>query len=539
MNYYIPIATVNLADYFVSAIIAPVKYEKDRFPDIQSRYENYLVISRHPFAKNSDCAMEVVLTAEEKESLMMLSDGYWLFARPLPVTRVRKILFRSIEQQRQTLSSIRLNTAFIPDSLPGISDEQDGPEPSDVFVHAVTGKDYTENIDRFERTLGGLALMRLVTEGDMNFSEHYFSLLSSFNSLIKRDVEKANQMKPDLFNTLYKNYVRTYYNRPITDRILKEVAASEGQRLRQDPYKMTWDLERLQNATYILAFIRDRKVNDKDEGRDKIDRYIVDRFSQVKQAEEVAFYYGYNKKYSSFAKSYKTSADNEVAYKYQLDTCLDYYTIESIYQYHINDNRANGDFPYLKEWCSNKYQQLSHTKTGPNEYVVLDQVVVKKRPPKMGSEPWWRKIFNSFFSQQTENPTDIYRQLFEKPLQSLLKNFGEMVLSASKKDWEEERKSYEEIIQQLQQKVAEQEQMMPTASQPVVEATIATPNTETAATEIKKEEVAVQTTRPASEEVKQLIQELQAYLSECDKPAKGKIRNILGKYSKDQSCLGL
>ena len=49
--------------------------------------------------------------------------------------------------------------------------------------------------------------------------------------------------------------------------------------------------------------------------------------------EGIALYYGYNRGYSVFSNSYGTSEDNKQVVKFLLDSQLDYYTIESVYQY--------------------------------------------------------------------------------------------------------------------------------------------------------------------------------------------------------------
>jgi lysyl-tRNA synthetase class I len=83
--------------------------------------------------------------------------------------------------------------------------------------------------------------------------------------------------------------------------------------------------------------------------------------------------YGINRGYAAFSNKYKFQSKEKIV-KFQLNSLLDYYTIESVYQYAYNEIDKSNSFPYLEEWCSKL-----NLKATANTYKVLDQIVVEKR----------------------------------------------------------------------------------------------------------------------------------------------------------------
>lgn len=378
-RYFFPLRSENLAGYISSAIIKPRNYFRNRQNmDIQERYPGFLFVSTKPYIlnDNADCSIELILTDKEIINLRtkQLNSDCFLYDKPLPVTRIKSIQFKNKEQSNITLKTISLSTGFIPSRL--ISDEISTDYADNKFEnYDFLPTDLKYKTDDFNRQLGGFAMMRLVIRNGMNYSESYFYRLSRYNKRIEAVIK--NTPLGNAKELAYKDPVLAYCKSVITDEIIKKVASREKQKLKKDNTRKTYILEPLQDATYILAFIRDHKANDNDEGRDKIDGYIINRFSTAKYAEDLAFYYGYNKGYSAFVKNYKSTDNNEVIYKYKLETLLDYYTIESLYEYCINGNTINNNISYIDNLFINELKTYVSLKQ--DEINILGEIVTCKK----------------------------------------------------------------------------------------------------------------------------------------------------------------
>lgn len=453
-TYYLPIKSENLGAYFSRALIAPAKYISNRNSDVQEKFGNALLISSKHKIGNSDCSLELVLT--DKERPQKISTDCWLFDKPLPITRVKRILFENEELFRSCITAIELNTAFIPNELVQIIKFEEANIPENE-LDQTDSKDWAPQITQFNQLMGGLAMMRLVTENDMNFSENYFSKLSDYNEVILKHLQDANQpIKSTMYKDGYYSLVNKYFTKKIDDSILTEVAKSENQKIIRERLSQKIDLKNLESATYILAILRDYKANDNDEGRNNIDSLILNRFSSIKKdkGEEIAFYYGFNRGYSAFTKTYR-----DVEFKYRLDSKLDYFTIESIYQKQINGISRSSDFTYLN-WCPNKYDQVKKLELSiiGHKYIVLDTLVIGKKKETVGSLAYIDELF-SWFSKSIE---ELLNQVFKGgSFPILLKNLLFQIVQkiSEDKDWywkeklEEQSKNFDIRISQLEKQI--------------------------------------------------------------------------------------
>ena len=126
--------------------------------------------------------------------------------------------------------------------------------------------------------------------------------------------------------------------------------------------------------------------------RKRIDGLISSRFSGIKKekVEGVALCYGYNRGYSAFTKDY--GIDEKVSFKYKLASKLDYYTIESVFQYVFN-GKISSEFPYLDVWCPKLQVERPKRKA---DYVILDEIIIGKKKATAFSEEWWNGLFPKF-----------------------------------------------------------------------------------------------------------------------------------------------
>ena len=92
-KYYYPISSTSLASIFGQACILPTSLYKNRIPDIQSKYENFILLTDKFGVLGSDCCIEIMLTKEEAESLIDIKGSFFFYEKALPISRIRKIYF--------------------------------------------------------------------------------------------------------------------------------------------------------------------------------------------------------------------------------------------------------------------------------------------------------------------------------------------------------------------------------------------------------------------------------------------------------------
>lgn len=116
-------------------------------------------------------------------------------------------------------------------------------------------------------------------------------------------------------------------------------------------------------------------------GEKKIDGLIVNNFKlniKPEKAEGVALCYGLNRGYRVFSKQY----DDKIV-KFELNSKLDYYTIESLYQFAVSGVQKSGIFSYLDSWCPQIPAQ--NLPKNSKNYRILDVVVKKEKEMERSS----------------------------------------------------------------------------------------------------------------------------------------------------------
>lgn len=355
-----------------------------------------------------------------------------MFGSSLPITRVKKICFTEEQQKNRTLTNIRMGTAFVPDSIVGAVcgfenvTVKEAKAPEDCYV-----KDQTKEIELYDRILGALIMMRLAREKYMNFSETYIETLAVFNKLIADALVKAGKSPNGQYSGLFtqsESYacLLPYLNKQVDVDDVKQMAKNEGQAVFQNKITRKIDLDSLGKRTYILAVLASYGVGSESK-RDKVDGLILSNFKGIKSEQLVALCFGYNRGYNVFSSFYGTSEGNRIDVKFQLDSQLDYYTIESVYQFVFN-KKISENFYYLDSWC-NKQRTPSVTKK--TDYCVLDTIVIGKKKPKVGSEEWWSSL--SQFYQRID-----VGFFLQTPISILFKKVADHVIQECNEEKEEE-----------------------------------------------------------------------------------------------------
>lgn len=455
-KYYLPINSICLAHYFGSACIMPSKYFTNKPKDIQDEFQNYLLLTSELGAKDIDCCIEIILLETELSDLIKVNDKFFLYSKPLPISRVKMIFFINENQKEQTITNIELSTAFIPKQIIKVVERF-----SDVTIDKLKfssypfAHDWTEQLDRYNRFLGAFALMRLSGEDYMNYSEHYFSTLSFFNTVIKEELviagKNVDQRFWDAFigNGSFKN-LYPILNKSISDNDLYEIAKSEDQIIEKNPITKIVDLTKInKTATYTAAVLNTYGVGN-EARKKKVDGLILSNFkSEINpdKSEGVALCYGLNRGYSIFSNKYKLGEKEKIV-KFQLNSQTDYYTIESLYQYIFNGIISKG-FPYLDNWCPQK-EMIRRKNT---DYIVLDTLVIGKKRPRVSSPEYLENILQIFFQKKQEN-------LFKDFINSLRTIIYNDVITEQNEDLEYDKERLVQLMNAQSIKIKEQENII-------------------------------------------------------------------------------
>lgn len=387
-KYYLPISSTSLAHYFSCACIKPSRFFYNKQEDLQDRFNEFLLITTHFGTNQTDCCLELIFTKEEVKDLIDIKNGFYLYEKPLPVTRIRKIYFISKERKRQTITNINMSTAFVPNELVEIAKEFENinldsvEKPKDIYN--LYGP---EQLKRFDSYLGGIALMRLAGEEYMNYSENYFATLSFFNTVIQQDLENAKVKIDTRYQGVFTSNngfekIIPYLSRTIEECDVNIIAQEERQIINKDKITRIIDLNSLDKWTYTVAVLNTYGVGNESKKK-RIDELIFSNFKNgIKpgKSEGIALCYGINRGYSAFSNKYCLDKKEKVV-KFQLNNQLDYYTIESLYQFVFNENKSS-EFSYLDNWCPKQKLMKLNKNT---DYKILDVIVIGKKKAKVSS----------------------------------------------------------------------------------------------------------------------------------------------------------
>lgn len=443
-TYYYPISSTSLATIFGQACVLPVFLYKNRLPDIQNRFEDFILLTEHFGCSESDCCLEVVLTPGEENSLINVHGGFFLYESALPISRIKKIFFKKAEQARRTISNITLATAFIPNYLVAEGDNTFANADLNVISAPTDLVSLIDKVkmsyEKYNRILGAMALMRTAHEEGCNYSTHYMDLLSKFNTVVESQKKEISDIDTKFHKVFEKH--PSFLDNIVDFETLEREAKDKKQSINKNKTTKVIDPSNLDNGVYLCYVLQAYGVGEESH-RHKIDELILNNFTSLKNGyqESCALYYGYNRGYAVFNNLYKKDGKSEVV-KYQLNSLLDYYTIESIFEYCFN-NKISAEIKLFDSWV----KPFASQKAKRGEYMILDTVVRDKKKATLFSEEWWKSCLSSFVSKDKVFflEYDFSSLIIEK----LLKPFAALIK-------EEISNEYEETIQNIKDSNADE-----------------------------------------------------------------------------------
>jgi len=463
---YLPIASVNLGHYFNRGCICPARYISNRNEDIQNKFENSLLLSQKKFTSESNCSLEIILTKEELHSVKTVTNNFSLANIVLPISRVKSIFFTTNEQKDKTIWNITDGAAFIPDEIVHVDSSNDFADTKEIYLveHKSNNEDWQNKIDLFNRLLGGFAFMKLGGESWMNYSKNYFYTLSLINKLIKEQVKETsinfdnNYQWAILKNNKFKELRSSIYSK-INYQTVENFAKEDRINLVKRLGNIQLNEIKSDSTTYLIAILASYGEGTRKKNDDFISDFNKNLFPENRK-EGISLIFGINKGYKSFRNEYKTS-NFKVDVKFRLNSQLDYYTIESIYQFIFNNKTENYSFYYLDNWCP-RFNDEVKTK-GYEYYKILDKTIIYKKKVQIGSLEYLQELYQSISANnlyekitsiinswlpaflKTEKTKDA-NTYFEESLKSNVESIIKRIYDKVKTDIENDKKSDNEIL---------------------------------------------------------------------------------------------
>lgn len=355
--FYVPLDTTSVAHYFGSALIMPANFFPKRPIDIQNSFPDYVLFSRKRWVDGSNCSLQVILTGPEIESLVKLDDNYFLSKKPLPISRVAMILFSNEEQARVTTYNTIKGSAYIPSRL--ITIEKERTERTQFPYHGKVTSDKPSDQQnlarRFDILLGGFALMKVASLTEDGFPRNYLQTLSYYNKLIASQLSTAQNIAnltptvnyTGLFSTReteWSKWLKYVFN-DFSNEAIIEAARGEGINIREG-YGILQIDNIPRNSTWYDIVLLSQYGEKRSKSLEDLLFFLKRSELEEQKAEQICLLFGLKTGYQKLRNEYRINQSKYKA-KYELITKLDYYTIESLYQFTFNGIRENHDFPYL------------------------------------------------------------------------------------------------------------------------------------------------------------------------------------------------
>lgn len=423
LKYYVPTSTASLPHYLGKAIILPARYYENKPADLQDQYKGYLILSENKWAASSDCAIEIIVTTEEQASMRSLGNGspFYLYNNGIPVSRIMAVHFKDRKQSETTQWNINSATAFLPDHLINVDSRSDYSDekvfPGIISDPGLQVEDLTEKAKRFDILLGGLAFLRAAVKAPANFPKDYFAVLAHFNIKIKSELFKAVERKQAAYNdqlTLIFTNKKSDWSE-IQPLIFEEVniakveATARKAKVGVEKKYGLIELEKLSRFPniYVLALLATYGSNKPKNLQDLISGVLVGGELSEEKAEEIALVFGLNTRYSGLRNAYN---GKELPIKFKLQSQLDYYTIESIFQYTFYGQKESGSFDYI-DMIVRQMPRSPEPRETPGFWILDTPVTTKKK-----------KDLEEELFVQLRNSYPAFQEIFEKTIRKGLQN---------------------------------------------------------------------------------------------------------------------
>jgi hypothetical protein len=469
-QYFIHLASANLAHFFLGGIITPTKYIENRASDIQNSLEGCLLFSNKKWSENHDCSVEIILTEGEASLLQQIDSHYYFASIALPTSRIKAVFFTNQQQADTTIWNINAGAGFVPKRLvkAETKKQDEVAQTLTATAKATEASNLDKNLAIYNRLLGGFAFMRLGTndpnDHQINYSENYISTLAYFNKLIEqRYLTQGFQLHKDYY-PLFNNHnqenkvekYRHFLGKDLTEESIKNIATREQISLDSKFGIINLDKIPKNSLVYGLSVLANYGASKRKSIEDLVADMTSGKIHQDK-IEGIALIFGLHVGYKKLRNLYKVRDLKKVT-KFKLETVLDYYTIESLYQYAFHNQQITERFEYLKEALPIDTIETNELPDYTYYQILGAQIVTKQ---KDYSEQVIDKLIDSVL-QEISNwfPKNLFslntRQMLLK-LRPRVKPIIDSLLPKKPIGYEEKLQKANETIHNLQTKIKELE----------------------------------------------------------------------------------
>jgi hypothetical protein len=402
-SYYIQLHVSNIYDCFMSGIITPSAYIENRTRnDIQSRFADHLLISKGyvNFYDTTQCLLEVVFKPEELLN-EVLNDNIFLFNRPIPITRIKRIVVSDKQVKEKVINTaLTQDVGRIPETLfsyfESVKYDKFDIIESD-FLKQNEAKDLIQKqLIIFDKILGLFAFIKnqqlyysQLTRIFSNYSEHFLEAFSIINNEI--EIKFSKYIRPEFIKSFQKlfdfknnevstpsSYLVNYlFSNALIDNAFLDKFFNLFSDTVQDKKNQLLDLKKtlqgsigkksalrplleISKIFYHVAYLYlygKKGSNDKEILKNTLKEELDYNQSEF-TLSLLGLYYGYKQlrpsetiRFEEYNLEKKLGTEYDV--KFNLNTRLDYMLIESIYEFIFNQKIADKNIlafePSVKE----------------------------------------------------------------------------------------------------------------------------------------------------------------------------------------------
>lgn len=466
-KYFLPLNSANISQYFTRGLIAPSKLIEGWIDDIQMKFPNSILLSDVSMTDETNCSLTIVFSSSEIKDIVKISDSFYVYNKPLPISRINRINFKEEEQAKITKYNIEQGNAFVPDLI-SIVNSLDIANVSelDTLKKIDAAESWDAKLNYFNRVLGGIALMKIAKPDNYSYPKSYFNTLSFLNKEIDNKVKQL-KFKNDFSSFLkYKKTPSDVY-KPINVEYVTRFAKKENAdiKVRRGLIQIK-EIDKQKNKnSYLLAILA---TYGDDYGKMKKNSDFIASLTNnnfgVELKEELCLLFGINQGYSAFRNQYNIQ-DSKIDVKFKLDSELDYSIIESVYQYVFNDKTDNKSFSYISEWCPKFDNNVDLRKY--ETYRIFDKDIIYKKKAKNGSTEYFQELYQKFLEDSTlsiilnslkDGVTDsiknVIKNIFDK-IKSDIEIENKYVFESKSKELQNEKDRLNEENKHLKQHVDE------------------------------------------------------------------------------------
>jgi hypothetical protein len=343
--FYIHISCENLPHYFSYGHISPAIFYENRNQDFQTNNPKAILISDKLWNPNCDCSIECLIS--DNEQLNKINEDYFVFSSFLAISRITKIFYKNKKLAENVIWSTNETTAFIPSRLLEYKEYSN----TDAINDEVKNINYEvlseqlnklkKEINAYEIILGAFALSKILRfnyiDNRLSYSELFLKLLVAIKENIKKE---AKIKKLDISNLLGLfgevqtpawNQLKKLINTNIDNNYILEYAKNKNINIKEKFNIILLNEVEDDALIYYMTILATYG-----EGKPKsIDDFVTDLESdKIKSIyKEIAtILIGLNHGYRNLRHTYFLQNIN-VPIKFKLENKLDFYTLETIYNY--------------------------------------------------------------------------------------------------------------------------------------------------------------------------------------------------------------